>query len=455
MANFSKYCAVLSIASVIFASCSGANSADPATAAGDPDGGGDSSLADGATPNDAYDCGMCNDQDVFIAEIAADAGAQPDADVTADEAAPADVPAATDTQTPDIVSNDLGPTDAAAADAAIEDVAGADASVADSGPVDAGPGDSGPVDSGPVDAGKTPGIYGGHCEVAFPMPAKGGWNHQFVSPGVTFLGAPQHRIRDLILKPGEKAQLRGHFTYSVGDIGLSDENIELWVQTCPKWEKWATLKTDGSGIVFFDVPATLPQGDYRVKMVVEGDLTDADGVIAVWPKGMQVVVTDVDGTLTTSDWELISDVVFGKDAVMYPDSNTVMNAMIAKDYRIVYLTGRPQVVNRYTRLWLTKHTFPIGVLLLTESIASLPPTVDGVQKFKTETLSAIMANTGAQFPVGFGNAVTDIGAYQAIKIPNVDLYVVGPEAGKSGSTAITTYTDLLPKLVKYPNQIQP
>jgi len=390
------------VTSVIFASCSGANSGDAAAVAGDPDGAGDSSLAD-AVDNDA---------------------------------------SAT-------VANDLAPADSAAADSAAEDTAPADIASADAAPADAA------ADAQAADAGKTAGVYGGHCDVAFPTPAKSAWNHQFVSPGVTFLGAPQHRIRDLILKPGEKAQLRGHFTYSVGDVGLGDENIELWVQTCPKWEKWATLQTAASGVVLFDVPATLPQGDYRVKMVVEGDLTDADGVIAVWPKGMQVVVTDVDGTLTTSDWELISDVVFGKDAVMYPNANTVMNSMVAKDYRIVYLTGRPQVVNRYTRLWLTKHTFPLGVLMLTESITALPPTVDGVQKFKTETLSAITANTGAQFPVGFGNAVTDIGAYQAVKVPNADLYVVGPEAGKSGSTAITTYTDLLPKLVKYPNQIQP
>jgi phosphatidate phosphatase PAH1 len=250
-------------------------------------------------------------------------------------------------------------------------------------------------------------------------------------------------------------KLRGRFTYGVLDKDLSDEAVELWVQTCPGWVKWGQLQTDGDGIVFFDVPANLAQGDYALKMVVLGDQTVADGELAVWPKGVHAVVTDVDGTLTTSDWQLVQDVIFGKDAEMYPDANTVINAWAQKDYRIVYLTGRPQVVNRYTRTWLTNHGFPAGTLHLTEDVAQLPPTEAGVQKFKTDFLAGIQTLVGTLFKPAYGNAPTDAGAYLAVGIDKADVYIIGPNAGVSATQPVPSYTSHLPKIATYPDAVQP
>ena len=98
---------------------------------------------------------------------------------------------------------------------------------------------------------------------------------------------------------------------------------------------------------------------------------------------------------------------------------------------------------------------PQGVLRLTDAAGDAVPSEVGVQAFKTQVLKDLNASHGAQIRAGHGNAVTDIGAYQAAGIPNADLYIVGPHAGEKGTTKVESYTKLLPALAKYPGAAQP
>ena len=163
-------------------------------------------------------------------------------------------------------------------------------------------------------------ITGGHCSAALPKPAKTSWRHKLSSPSVTLMGAPNHRLRDVIALPGQAAKMRARVTYGTVDKDLEDENVDLYLQRCPEWQLAATGRSDNDGVVWFNLPANLAPGDYRVRAIVKGDGSTADGTLAVWPKGVQVVVSDVDGTLTTSDWrlpsraELDSLVDFGRTA---------------------------------------------------------------------------------------------------------------------------------------------
>ena len=386
----------------------------------------DGSAADGAANLDgagrAGDAGADAGADTVVpADLGADAVPTADADAVADAVAVADA--------------------AAAADA----VAVADADAA---------GDAAPDAVAPP---KT--VYAGHCGTPFVLPAKQKWTHDFVSPTVILAGKPNHRIRDLILPIGTASKLRGHFTYGIADVSLGDETVELWVQTCPGWVSWGKKQTGNgatdNGIVFFDVPADVPPGDYQVKIVMLGDQTVADGAIAIWPKGVQTIVTDVDGTLTTSDWQLISDVIFGADAEMYPDANTVMNQWAKKDFRLIYLTGRPQIVNRYTRTWLANHGFPAGTLHLTEDVGQLIPNDTGVQKFKTDFLAGVQKDVAPVIKPAYGNAPTDIGAYAAVGIAKAVTWIIGPNAGNDGTQALTSYTSHLPGVLSAPVANQP
>ncbi len=410
--------------------------------AGGLDGGGDGATTADGSPDGAESADAEAPQDLAAADI------EP-ADVAAQDSAPQDT-VAQDTAAPDTSAPDT-----AASDASIGDAGGADSAAADAAASDSGAGDA-TADAG-NDTGPPPPstVTGGHCDAPFALPAKQDWKHSIASPLVTIQGGPNHRIRDLILPLGGTGKLRGHFTYGTLDSDLGDETVELWVQTCPGWVKWGALSTDSNGIVYFDVPASLPAGDYRVKMVLLGDQTVADGVIAAWPAGMQAIVTDIDGTLTTSDWELFQDVIFGASAAMYPDANTAMQQFGKKDYRIVYITGRPQIVNRYSRTWLAEHDFPLGPLFLTEDVAQTMPTVQGVQKFKGDLLNELETTVKVKWNAGFGNATTDIGAYYAAGLPKDKVFIIGPNGGADGSTPIISYTAMLPQLYSWPAATQP
>ena len=305
------------------------------------------------------------------------------------------------------------------------------------------------------DTSTPPTVYGGRCDAPFPEVSSDSWTHGLSTPLVTALGGPNHRIRDLILKPGEAGKLRGRFTYGEIDKDLEEEDVELFVQTCPGWQSLGTLATDSKGVVFFDVAGDLPPGDYRVRMVVKGDLSTADGVVAVWPAGMKIVVTDVDGTLTTSDWELFADVIFGQGAQMYDGANDVIAAWAGKGYRVVYLTGRPQIVNRYTRGWLDAHGFPLGPLLLTEDPSQVLPTEAGVGTFKKEVLTGLQASPGVDIVAAYGNATTDIYAYAGAGIPKDVTFIIGTHAGKEGTQAVSNYPSHLPWAHARPEAVQP
>jgi hypothetical protein len=297
-------------------------------------------------------------------------------------------------------------------------------------------------------------VTGGHCSATVPKPPKQSWRHS-KSAATTLLGAPNHRLRDVIALPGQASQLRGRFTYGSVDKDLEDETVELWLQRCPGWQLVGTALTDGEGVAWFNLPANLPAGDYRLRAVVRGDTSYANGMLAVWPKGVKVVVSDVDGTLTTSDWQLFSDLLTQKPAAMYPDGDKAIKAWVAKGYRILYLTGRPQLFNRYTRNWLDTHGLPPGVVRLTDDVGDVVPSEVGVQTFKTQVLKDLMASHGAKIRAGHGNAVTDIGAYKAAGIPTADLYIIGPHGGEQGSTKVDSYTKLISGLAKYPGAAQP
>lgn len=297
---------------------------------------------------------------------------------------------------------------------------------------------------------------GGHCDTPAPVVAPQKWQHPFHAKAVLTLGAPNHRVRDLVLPAGQKgARLRGHFTYGETDKDLEREQVEVWLRRCPAWERVATLTTDHDGVVWADVPADLAPGDYRVRMIVAGDGSFAEGTIAVWPPGVQAIVSDIDGTLTTSDGEMFRDLTMKSDAKMYPDANSALRALAQKGYRIVYLSGRAQYVNRYTRDWLGKHDFPPGPLLLTEERGEVAPTIAGVGAFKKRTLVDLQQRVGVKFVSAYGNASTDVWAYGEAGLDKARTFIIGKHAGEAKTVALASYTEHLKAIEPLPAAKQP
>ena len=294
-----------------------------------------------------------------------------------------------------------------------------------------------------------------NCSAPLPKVEQKEWRSSF--PLAPLAGKPNHRIRDMILpKDYTQATLRARFTYGQFDKDLEEEQVQAWLLRCPDWQLLGTFETSDEGVVKVPAPTNLAPGDYAVRFVVLGDRSEARGTISVWPPGTQIVVSDIDGTLTTSDWEAVDEVVEilnADSAKMYPDANTVLQAWAQKGYRIVYLSGRLQYVNRYTHTWLDRHNFPAGPVILTARKRQIAPIRTGVQKFKAEFLNDLTNRVKVQIVAAYGNAPTDIGAYNDAGIPKDKTFIIGPHAGEHNTGKIGSYTDHLPSINAQPEAL--
>ncbi|MGB1604567.1 MAG: LNS2 domain-containing protein, partial [Promethearchaeia archaeon] len=175
-------------------------------------------------------------------------------------------------------------------------------------------------------------------------------------------------------------------------------------------------------------------------------LFDIHACIFLWEHTDKLVVCDIDGTVTRSDFLGYSAHLMGYDYT-HDGVTDVLNYLHEAGYKILFLTARPiteadrtrhmlQMVGteasdngsqRFARL-LGLHTndtvlsLPPGALITTcerwiPAIA-LSLSTDGPQRFKTSVLNQIqdLFDKSAVFAGGFGNRETDSGAYRATGI---------------------------------------
>ena len=268
-------------------------------------------------------------------------------------------------------------------------------------------------------------------------------------------GDPKHAAQDAVTKGGKPAVLRGKFSYGAGSKDLEDEDVGLFLRTpsCA-WLRAGTTTTDGEGMASFRIePDKLPEpGVYAFEMVVDGDGSRAPGSLFVVEPGAKAVVFDIDATLTTSDDEIIDEVLNGKVPSMRPEAATVAKAYGDAGFVVAYVTGRPYLLTETSRRWLSDNGFPRGLVRTTDSLRECLPTEEGVGRFKQRALTELKAG-GLDFKVAYGNAVTDICAYQHIAIDPQRTFIVGPFggqgcAGSPATRALSGYPEHLADLPK-------
>ena len=179
-----------------------------------------------------------------------------------------------------------------------------------------------------------------------------------------------------------------------------------------------------------------------------------DGCPSVGEDTRAAIVTDIDETLTTSDGEWLTQIVDPfHDPAMRPDANTVMQGYLALGYRVFYLTARGRGLRLLdgtpaqdaTEDWLDAHGFPYtsdGVFLAD----GLGAFGNSAADYKIDILADLQAD-GFEFAYAYGNADTDIEAFQAVGIPDTNIFLVGKLAGQMGVVGLTdqeAYTDHLP-----------
>lgn len=231
---------------------------------------------------------------------------------------------------------------------------------------------------------------------------------------------------------------------------LPGENVSLWSYDGAAWHSLGRAQTDADGT--YDLPGTGFAADAGAPLyaVLEADGSCAAHYDYLLPSGTKFVVFDIDGTLTTSDGELLtqlSDSTY--TPMMMTAANTMVQAWAAKGYTIVYLTARTHNLRAETRAWLDQLGFPKGAVITTNS-------TNDAQAYKTLWLERMIDDFGWVAVAAYGNAETDIGAYAAAGIPTDVTFIIGPYGGESGTVAIggNDYTDNIANFVSAQPDVQ-
>lgn len=247
-----------------------------------------------------------------------------------------------------------------------------------------------------------------------------------ISKLVAASGDAHHRGFDLVAAASATAQtLGGVITYSHAYKGLEDEDVEVYACVDTGWNKLGTARTDGQGrfSLLLTGDKLLPVGMRDLYVSVLGDRTGAAFLAYVAPEGSQIVVSDVDGTLTSSENEFLETVAFGADAGVHAHAPAALQSVSAHGYQLVYVTARGNRYTEDTRRWLAAKGFPRGPVRMASSLVTLPgqDTVD----YKTKTFTAL--ETGLSIFAGIGNRDSDITAYTNAGVPRDHIFIALPE----------------------------
>lgn len=294
-----------------------------------------------------------------------------------------------------------------------------------------------------------------------PSPSAGptlDWNH-FESTLVTASGAQRHRGRDMFYNPGDAHWALAKFAYGPTDWDLSGEQVDLFLlRNCEgDWEPLGPVLTtfdgdhptvegveDSGGWVFFQVPQALPLGRHRVHFVVRGDDSRADAYIEVVEPGTPIILSDIDGTLTTSEWERLVDFLLDNIPDVHPGAPEALQALVDLGYRPMYLTARPEFLGNRTYEFIEARGLPPGIIHTT--LTATGAMGASAVTYKTGELDALAAR-GLVPAWVFGNTDSDATAYDNAGIQPLDHRVFFQFDDPFGGRRIESYYDLLPEFM--------
>jgi hypothetical protein len=237
------------------------------------------------------------------------------------------------------------------------------------------------------------------------------------------LGSPHHRGIDLIATDTDDVQvIRGEVSYGPFDKALEDENVDVYACLRRAWVHLGTARTDGEGAFALELEGDdrLPLGFRDMALSVAGDRTAARFLAVVAEEGVaKLAVTDVDGTLTTSE-EAFAANTFGIDADIHDGAADTWKHVASINRVPVYVTARARMFTSDTREWLAKKGMPRGVLRLAPQVI-LPGSA--TVAFKTETLEALPL----PITLAVGNRASDIDAYTNAGVDADRIFIKLPE----------------------------
>lgn len=291
------------------------------------------------------------------------------------------------------------------------------------------------------------------------------------SRALALSGMHLHRSRDAIAMEGQAVWAIAKFSYGIFDADLKDEDIDVYFSAgCDQaWENLGTFRTsaddqhppvdgiqDTGGRIYLNVTQVLqrqlPPGRYRILFVVPADATTTMANIEIIPKVAAIVVTDVDGTLTASEFAAATSIV-GTQPEAHPGAAALMRRFYQRGYTIHYLTARPEWLGASSRDWLQLKDFPPGVLTTTPYKSGAIG--DRAMQFKIDEINLVKEKTKLVPSFAFGNKPSDVQAFAEVGIPPDRSYYFKLGGDLAGGHSHSDYTRLLELADQAPRHCQP
>jgi hypothetical protein len=216
---------------------------------------------------------------------------------------------------------------------------------------------------------------------------------------------------------------------------IGGEAVSLWHYDVAgeSWNQLDRGTTDAFGAYRFDNAVAIDDPGVPVYSMLEADGSCAAHYGFVLDAGAKVVITDIDGTLTLSDDELLMQI---DDGDYVPAEKIaaaqLMNTWADKGYDVVYMTARPHAFRSETRAWLDDLGYPLGPVISANSLVF----GDTAREYKSAWVNRVVNDLGWVVVAAYGNATSDIDAYADAGIPQDITFIIGENAGVSGTVAV-------------------
>ncbi len=261
--------------------------------------------------------------------------------------------------------------------------------------------------------------------VDIPVASAVGFRHS--SSRAKASGEPIHRGLDPVI-PADAASQRiaGIVGYGTLDHSIDDETVSVYACRSGKWKLAGRAYTNSAGEFAVTLSGTrrLPVGLRDMYMMVEGDGTGTRFTALVAPDDVRLIVSDVDGTLSSHENAFPESLLSGDPVALHPHAPAAFKAGRARGYVPVYLTARGNRFTGATRQWLADNGMPRGLMRLSLGIAELPG--EDTIRYKTGVMKDLQ-DAGLTVSVGIGNRASDIEAYETVGVASDKIFIKLPE----------------------------
>jgi hypothetical protein len=279
------------------------------------------------------------------------------------------------------------------------------------------------------------------------------------------------RGRDMFYVEGEEQWVIAKFTKwgfpSDKDIEGSAVHIFLDRGCAGEWEEIGVTFTtvegehepvqgvdDSGGRVYFKIADAdqLEPGRHRLWLIVEEYWNTAEVLIDVVPAGAPLFVSDVDGTLTTSENEEAWDFLLGDIPEANPYAAEALSLLAGKGYHPMYITARPEWLDRRTREFVALRGLPRGIIHTTLTYTG--GMGDTAAEYKTNEFQ-MLKDKGLVPTYLFGNKDSDGTAFATTGIPPENRIFFQFTDAAHGGRRIESYQELLAEFEALPDLCDP